>query len=102
MKLFASIYTHLSIFSLSSLLVLLVMCPGGMAMSDEKRLIKHLLDQYTALGRIGRPVINTSHTVQVYYGMSLIQILDLDQKNQILTTNVWSRYVSSLLILNLI
>jgi len=65
---------------------------------DEKRLIKRLLDRYEHVGVIGRPVYNTSQTVKVSYGMSLIQILDVDEKNQVLTINVWSRYVRSLLI----
>ena len=64
-------------------------------MSDEKRLIKHLLDNYERVGIVGRPVFNTSETVRVTYGLALIQILDLDEKNQVLTTNVWSRYVST-------
>ena len=64
------------------------------AMSDEKRLIKKLLDDYEKVGVIGRPVYDTSQTINVSYGLSLIQILDLDEKNQVLTTNVWSRYVS--------
>ena len=66
----------------------------SMQMSDEKRLIKHLLDNYERVGIVGRPVYNTSETVHVSYGLALIQILDLDEKNQVLTTNVWSRYVS--------
>lgn len=65
-------------------------------MSDEKRLIKFLLENYETVGVIGRPVFNTSETIKVYYGLALIQILDLDEKNQVLTTNVWSRYVSNL------
>ena len=64
-------------------------------MSDEKRLIKHLLENYERVGIVGRPVYNTSETVRVSYGLALIQILDLDEKNQVLTTNVWSRYVST-------
>ena len=63
-------------------------------MSDEKRLIKKLLDDYETVGVVGRPVYNTSQTISVSYGLSLIQILDLDEKNQVLTTNVWSKYVS--------
>ena len=63
-------------------------------MSDEKRLIKHLLLQYETIGIVGRPVYNISETVKVFYGLALIQLLDLDEKNQVLTTNVWSRYVS--------
>jgi len=62
-------------------------------MSDEKRLIKKLLEDYDRVGIVGRPVHNTSETIKVGYGLSLIQILDLDEKNQVLTTNVWSRYV---------
>ena len=65
-----------------------------MAMSDEKRLIKHLLTNYERVGIVGRPVYNTSQTIEVRYGLALIQILDLDEKNQVLTTNCWSRYVS--------
>lgn len=67
-----------------------------MTMSDEKRLIKYLLENYERVGIVGRPVYNTSETVRVNYGLALIQILDLDEKNQVLTTNVWSRYVSTL------
>ena len=68
--------------------------PDGVALSDEKRLIKHLLDNYETVGKVGRPVYNTSQTISVKYGLALIQILDLDEKNQVLTTNCWSRYVS--------
>jgi len=64
-------------------------------MSDEKRLIRRLLRHYELVGVIGRPVLNQSHTVLVNYGLALVQIIDLDEKNQILTTNVWSRYVSA-------
>jgi hypothetical protein len=63
-------------------------------MSDEKRLIKRLLESYERVGVVGRPVFNTSMTIRVNFGLALIQILDLDEKNQVLTTNVWSRYVS--------
>jgi len=63
-------------------------------MSDEKRLIKYLLNNYETVGVVGRPVLNQSQTIRVNYGLALIQILDLDEKNQVLTTNVWSRYVS--------
>jgi len=62
-------------------------------MSAEKVLIKTLLANYDDVGVVGRPVINTSETINVSYGIGLIQILDLDEKNQILTTNVWCRYV---------
>jgi len=63
--------------------------------SAEKRLIKRLLKNYDEVGVVGRPVINISETINVSYGIGLIQILDLDEKNQILSTNVWCRYVST-------
>jgi len=65
-------------------------------MSEEKRLIKYLLERYQEVGVIGRPVFNQSDTIKVGYGLSLIQILGMDEKDQVLTTNVWSRYVSNL------
>ncbi|MCL4167256.1 UNVERIFIED_CONTAM: hypothetical protein GTU68_062802 [Idotea baltica] len=37
----------------------------------------------------------------IAYQLSLIQILDLDEKNQVLTTNVWSTYVSYLVVVQL-
>jgi Neurotransmitter-gated ion-channel ligand binding domain len=63
-------------------------------MSDEKRLIKQLLTNYETVGVVGRPVFNHSQTIRVKYGISLVQILDLNEKDQVLTTNVWNRYVS--------
>jgi len=62
-------------------------------MSDENRLIGRLLRYYEYVGVVGRPVHNQSQTVFVKYGLALVQIIGLDEKNQILTTNVWSRYV---------
>jgi len=62
-------------------------------MSDEKRLIRRLLQYYEYVGVVGRPVHNQSQTVFVKYGLALVQIIGLDEKNQILTTNVWSRFV---------
>jgi len=70
-------------------------------MSDEKRLIKHLLSNYERVGIVGRPVFNHSDTVKVKFGLALLQILDLDEKNQVLQTNVWSRYVSRLVLQSL-
>jgi len=79
---------------LTYLLTYLLTIADAVAMSDEKRLIKSLLQNYETVGVVGRPVLNHSETIKVYYGLSLIQILDLDEKNQVLQTNVWSRYVS--------
>ncbi|XP_059171418.1 neuronal acetylcholine receptor subunit beta-3-like [Physella acuta] len=52
----------------------------------EHRLYLDLFAGYTAEAR---PVKNASHTVIVTFAMSLNQLLDLDEKNQVLTTSVW-------------
>ncbi|XP_029643592.1 neuronal acetylcholine receptor subunit alpha-10-like isoform X1 [Octopus sinensis] len=52
----------------------------------ERRLFAQLFDNYNSLSR---PVRNASSTVSVDFGLSLNQILDLDEKNQVLTTAVW-------------
>ncbi|CAH1794967.1 unnamed protein product [Owenia fusiformis] len=64
----------------------------GIAVSDEKKLIKDLLEKYEDIGKVGRPVHNQTSVIQVQFGIALVQILDLDEKNQVLTTNVWGRY----------
>ena len=66
--------------------------------SLEKQLIKKLLDRYASFGKLGRPVKNTNDAIRVEFGMSLIQILNVDEKNQVLETNVWLTYVSRIFI----
>ena len=67
---------------------------GTLALSAEKRLIKDLIDTYRQAGVIGRPVRNASDSILVSFGLALIQILNVDEKNQVLTISTWSRYVS--------
>ena len=74
---------------------LLFVISDGLLFSEEKRLITNLLSNYEKVGRVGRPVFNTTQTISVQYGLALIQLLDLDERNQILTTNCWNRYVST-------
>ncbi|CAF0796433.1 unnamed protein product [Rotaria sp. Silwood1] len=56
----------------------------------EQRLICDLLDNYQV--RWGRPVRNMSEGVEVRFGLQLIHISDLDEKNQVLITNQWQIY----------
>ncbi|XP_059147495.1 neuronal acetylcholine receptor subunit alpha-2-like [Physella acuta] len=60
--------------------------------SKEKLLVKRLISRYQRMGKEGRPVVNTSDAVRVDFGLSLIQILDVDVKDQVLKTNVWYEY----------
>ncbi|XP_050402291.1 neuronal acetylcholine receptor subunit alpha-10 [Patella vulgata] len=53
---------------------------------DEQRLLNHLLRGYE---RSVRPVRHANNTVLIKMGLTLTQIFDMDEKNQILVTNVW-------------
>ncbi|EDW39978.1 GL15095, partial [Drosophila persimilis] len=52
----------------------------------EKRLLHALLDNYNSLER---PVVNESDPLQLSFGLTLMQIIDVDEKNQLLITNIW-------------
>ncbi|XP_034180091.1 nicotinic acetylcholine receptor alpha7 subunit isoform X2 [Osmia lignaria lignaria] len=54
--------------------------------SHEKRLLSHLLDSYNVLER---PVGNESDPLVLSFGLTLMQIIDVDEKNQLLITNLW-------------
>ncbi|CAF1236098.1 unnamed protein product [Rotaria magnacalcarata] len=53
---------------------------------DEQRLMAQLLRNYDPSAR---PVYNASNTVNVAFGIALAQLSDMDEKNQVLTTNIW-------------
>ncbi|KAJ8937657.1 hypothetical protein NQ318_011341, partial [Aromia moschata] len=53
---------------------------------DAKRLYDDLLSNYN---RLIRPVGNNSDRLTVKMGLRLSQLIDVNLKNQIMTTNVW-------------
>ncbi|CAF1068539.1 unnamed protein product [Rotaria sordida] len=55
---------------------------------DSKRLYEELI-QVRAYNKLIRPVKHNSEKLTVYLGLRLTQLLDVDEKNQIMTTNVW-------------
>ncbi|CAH3126211.1 unnamed protein product [Porites lobata] len=57
---------------------------------DEERLFNHLFENYNP--RL-RPVLKKSEAVNVTFGISLHQIIDVDEKNQLLQTSLWIRQV---------
>ncbi|XP_019753533.2 neuronal acetylcholine receptor subunit alpha-7 isoform X2 [Dendroctonus ponderosae] len=63
-----------------------IMLPGSQQGYYEKTLLNKLLDNYNILER---PVANESEPLSVRFGITLQQIIDVDEKNQILTTNAW-------------
>ncbi|XP_076261061.1 nicotinic acetylcholine receptor alpha6 isoform X5 [Rhynchophorus ferrugineus] len=66
--------------------LLLLFIPGSLQGPHEKRLLTMLLESYNVLER---PVANESEPLEVKFGLTLQQIIDVDEKNQILTTNAW-------------
>ncbi|CAF4648713.1 unnamed protein product, partial [Rotaria sp. Silwood1] len=74
-------YYH--IINIPYLLVLLTL-----ANPDAKRLYEELI-QVRAYNKLIRPVKHNSEKLTVYLGLRLTQLLDVDEKNQIMTTNVW-------------
>ncbi|VDP10293.1 unnamed protein product [Heligmosomoides polygyrus] len=59
---------------------------------DERRLYEDLMRDYNSLER---PVANHSKPVTVYLKVSLQQIIDVDEKNQIVYVNAWLDYLQS-------
>ncbi|CAH2049119.1 unnamed protein product, partial [Iphiclides podalirius] len=66
--------------------VFLATCGVAVANPDAKRLYDDLLSNYN---RLIRPVDKNNNTVLVKLGLRLSQLIDLNLKDQILTTNVW-------------
>ncbi|KAI9580262.1 acetylcholine receptor subunit alpha-like 2 isoform X1 [Glossina fuscipes] len=67
-------------------LIFLMLCDNVHSNPDAKRLYDDLLSNYN---RLIRPVSNNTDTVLVKLGLRLSQLIDLNLKDQILTTNVW-------------
>jgi hypothetical protein len=57
---------------------------------DAKRLLDDLFSNYNP---VVRPVSDPADTIRLSIGLKLSQIADIDEKNQIMTTNVWLRHV---------
>ncbi|CAF0777559.1 unnamed protein product [Rotaria sordida] len=55
-------------------------------MPDEQRLFYTLLTGYE---KAVRPIRKASEAVVVKLGITLTQIMDIDERNQIMTTNIW-------------
>ncbi|XP_069633534.1 neuronal acetylcholine receptor subunit beta-3 isoform X3 [Haliaeetus albicilla] len=53
---------------------------------NEDVLLKHLFQGYQ---KWVRPVENSNDTIKVLFGLKISQLVDVDEKNQLMTTNVW-------------
>ena len=66
--------------------------------SDEKRLAQTLLRNYKLLGKIGRPVKNSSHPLHLKFGMGLIS-MNVEEKENMLSLSVWTKLVRVILMI---
>ena len=68
-----------------------ILCLGTLTTCSpiEKDLVNHLLQDYEPLAR---PVSDASNPLTLEIKVTLKQIVDLDERNQILKTNVWLEY----------
>ncbi|KAK9880272.1 hypothetical protein WA026_010145 [Henosepilachna vigintioctopunctata] len=53
---------------------------------DTKRLYDDLLSNYN---RLIRPVVNHTESLTVWLGLKLSQLIEMNLKNQVMTTNLW-------------
>ncbi|GAB6031192.1 Acetylcholine receptor subunit beta-like 1 [Chamberlinius hualienensis] len=70
-------------------LVIVMCCLAVMSVhgsEDEERLVRDLFRGYN---KLIRPVKNMSETVEVQFGLSFIQLINVDEKNQVMKSNVW-------------
>uniref|UniRef100_A0A1A9X464 Neurotransmitter-gated ion-channel ligand-binding domain-containing protein n=1 Tax=Glossina brevipalpis TaxID=37001 RepID=A0A1A9X464_9MUSC len=58
---------------------------------DTKRLYDDLLSNYN---RLIRPVVNNTETLTVWLGLKLSQLIEVNLRNQVMTTNLWVKQVT--------
>lgn len=61
-------------------------CPSVECNPDAKRLYDDLLSNYN---KLVRPVVNVTDALTVRIKLKLSQLIDVNLKNQIMTTNLW-------------
>ncbi|KAL3832636.1 hypothetical protein ACJMK2_024264 [Sinanodonta woodiana] len=74
------------LFTQVVLFVSAISVPGVFGDGYEYRLVQDLMKEYDK--RI-RPSKNHTQTLNVTFGVALAQIIDVDERNQIITTNCW-------------
>lgn len=62
---------------------------GALASEDEERLVRDLFRDYN---KLIRPVEHTNETVQVEMGLSFVQLININEKSQVMTSNVWQQF----------
>ncbi len=60
-------------------------------LTHEKRLIRHLLDNYPTI--YARPIRNISQPLVIQFGLTLTQLFDLGSTGQKMQTNTWKTFI---------
>ncbi|XP_072943394.1 acetylcholine receptor subunit beta-like 1 isoform X1 [Epargyreus clarus] len=63
---------------------------SGWCSEDEERLVRDLFRGYN---KLIRPVQNMTQKVDVRFGLAFVQLINVNEKNQIMKSNVWLRLV---------
>ncbi|PAA67275.1 hypothetical protein BOX15_Mlig000461g1 [Macrostomum lignano] len=77
---------------ISSLLLLLQPASGEIpTIGDDEVKLVNLLFEHKGYNRLIRPVADLNQTVQVDFGLAMVQLINVEEKAQILKSNVWLR-----------
>ncbi|XP_068612922.1 neuronal acetylcholine receptor subunit alpha-7-like [Brachionichthys hirsutus] len=68
------------------MLILVTLLQASVQGPHQRFLLRELMRDYNPMER---PVANDSQTLTVQFSFTLMQIMDVDEKNQIITTNAW-------------
>ncbi|KAJ0182521.1 hypothetical protein K1T71_001890 [Dendrolimus kikuchii] len=69
---------------------ILIAAYSGWCSEDEERLVRDLFRGYN---KLIRPVQNMTQKVDVRFGLAFVQLINVNEKNQIMKSNVWLRLV---------
>ena len=72
------------------IMIFFINCIGSTIL-PEHILLNKLIENYESSTR---PILNHNKTLNVYLRLKLTQVLDLSEKDQILTTNMWIEQVN--------
>ncbi|XP_018413409.1 PREDICTED: neuronal acetylcholine receptor subunit beta-3 isoform X1 [Nanorana parkeri] len=81
-------WTHLPFLLIIACSINSVFCSIHPLAVIEDALLRNL---FTGYQKWVRPVINPNKTITVNFGLKISQLVDVDEKKQLMTTNVWLR-----------
>ncbi|XP_055333397.1 neuronal acetylcholine receptor subunit alpha-7-like isoform X2 [Paramacrobiotus metropolitanus] len=74
---------------LAGIIGLLSICKDSLQGYHEKRLLNSFFGPGSNYSNMERPILNESLALPVHFGLTLQQIMDVDERNQLLSTTLW-------------